>query len=176
MIWKTFSRREVYRNRYMTVTQDEVMTGFGDRLTFGIVHKEPGVIIIPWDGKHTTLVGQYRYAVNTFSWEWPAGHFEHHSIEDTARTELSEETGLVAGKLTKLGEYFVAPGHMTQICHIYLATDLSQGQRHLEPAEKGMQLKSVTILKVKAMIRTGEIKDGLTIVALKFLELHLEQS
>lgn len=37
-------------------------------------------------------------------WSWPAGSAEMgQTIEDTARTELREETGLVAGPLTPIG-------------------------------------------------------------------------
>lgn len=172
MAWQKLKSKEVYRNRYMWVTEDEVLTDHSDQVTYGIVHKEPAVLIIPWDGEKTTLIGQYRYPVDFFSWEWPAGHYEHDNVESAARAELEEEAGLVAGKLEKLGEYFIAPGHLTQVCHIYLATDLSQGQRQLEASEKGMQLKEATLDEVNQLIRVGEIKDGLTIVALKFLELY----
>lgn len=158
----------------MTVTEDKVVNNAGDLLTFGIVHKKPAVIIIPWDGEKFTLIKQYRYAVDFDSLEFPAGHFEHSSVEETANTELEEEAGLTAGKLTKLGEYHIGPGHLTQVCHIYLATELKPGQRKLETAEKGMTVGQFTKTELDKMIKSGEIKDGLTIVALKFFELKVK--
>lgn len=157
----------------MTVTEDELVTDHGDKVTFGIVHKEPAVMIIPWHGNKCTLVGQYRYPVDSFSWEFPAGHMEHTSIEEAARVELEEETGLKANSLIKLGEFAVGPGHLTQICHTYLATGLTAGAQNLEPAEKGMKVKNVTLSKLNEMISRGEVIDGLTLSSLKLFELYL---
>ena len=44
----------------MQVTEDELLTSRGDKITFGIVHKQPAVLILPWDGEHLTMVRQYR--------------------------------------------------------------------------------------------------------------------
>lgn len=176
MTWQKLSSKIMYQNRFMTVTEDELMTDHGDKVTFGVVRKEPGASIIPWDGHHFTLVGQYRYTVDYFSWEFPAGHFEHADMESTARAELEEEAGLVAGKIEKIGEFHLAPGHHTQIIHFYLATDLRPGRQELETAEKGMQIKRVTHDELNKMIAKGEIKDSLTIAALKFFELYLNKN
>lgn len=173
MSWQKLGSKTVYQNRFMTVTEDTLETDHGDQVTFGIVHKEAAVLIIPWDGEHTTLIGQYRFAVDSFSWEWPAGHYEHNSVEETARAELEEEAGLVAGKLEKIGTFHIAPGHLTKVCHVFLATDLTAGKQELETAEKGMQTKRLTLEELKDMIRAGELKDGLTLSALQLFELYL---
>lgn len=173
MTWKLLKSTGKYKNRFMTVTEDELVTGHGDRVTFGVVHKADAVIVIPWDGVHFTLIGQYRYPVDAYSWEFPAGHFEHADVESTARAELEEEAGLIAGKLEEIGTFYVAPGHLTQICHIFLATELTPGTRALEAAEKGMEIKSVTSAEIDQMIKNGLIKDGLTLTSLKFLALRL---
>jgi 8-oxo-dGTP pyrophosphatase MutT (NUDIX family) len=176
MAWKKLSSREVYRNRFMWVTDEELVTDHGDKIKFGVVHKVPGASIVPWDGTHFTLVGQYRYPVDTFSWEFPAGHYEHDSMEEAAREELREEAGLLAGKIEAIGEYHLAPGHHTQVIHFYLATNLKESQQELETAEKGMQVKKFTHRELNHMIKSGEIKDSLTIAALKFFELSQSQS
>lgn len=155
----------------MTVTEDELITGYGENVTFGIVHKEPAVIVIPWDGQNLTMIKQYRYAVNYEGWEFPAGHHEHSSLIETARAELREEAGLVAGSIKKIGEFHIAPGHMTQVCHVYLATKLSHVSRELERAEKGMLVSKFSKSEIMQMLQSGNIKDGVTICAFKYLEL-----
>jgi 8-oxo-dGTP pyrophosphatase MutT (NUDIX family) len=165
MPWKKISSKKIYKNRWMEVTEDIVKNEFGDRLTFGVVHKKPFALIIPWDGKHLTLVGQYRYPVRFFSWEFPAGHFEHKTMGETAKKELEEEAGLKAKNIKKIAYYHLAPGHHTQGCHIFLATKLSKGKRELEVAETGMKVKKVTPKQMQKMIIDGTIKDGPTIVA-----------
>lgn len=173
MVWQKLSSKQVYQNRYMKVTEDELATDHGDQVIFGVVHKEPAVMIIPWDGERVTLIGQYRYPVDLWSWEFPAGHMEHDSLDQAARTEMEEETGFKAKELTKIGEFAIAPGHNTQICHTYLATGLTRGHQHLEPAEKGIQVKTVTLAELDMMIINHQITDGLTLASLKLFELYL---
>ena len=105
MTWQKLSSVEKYKNRYMTVTEDEVLTDHGDKVVYGIVHKEPFAVAIPWDGSKTVLVGQYRYPIDSFSWEFPMGHYEsiHKSVEDAAKVELHEETGIQAQRIVEIG-------------------------------------------------------------------------
>lgn len=168
MSWKTLSSKEVYKNKWMTVTEDEVETDSGKRLTYSVVHKKPFALIIPWDGKHFTLVGQYRHAIQKFSWEFPQGHFEHDSIEDTAKIELKEETGLSATSIKMIGHYYLGPGHHSQECKVFLAEGLTQGESKLEvgEVESGMETRKVSLKKLDEMIKTGEMEDGPTLAAL----------
>jgi ADP-ribose pyrophosphatase len=172
MNWQKLKSRVVYQNRFMTITDEKLLTDYGKEVAFGVVHKEPGVSIIPWDGKYLTLVQQYRYPVDEFSWEFPAGHYEHDSIDDSARAELREEAGLEASQLEKIGEFYLAPGHHTQVIHFYLAIGLHSVPQELEVAEEGMTIKRFTPKEINTMIKNGEIKDSLTIAAMKFFELH----
>ncbi len=173
MTWQQLSSTIKYQNRYMTVTEDEVVTDHGDKLTFGVVHKEPAVWIIPWDGVHLTIIGQYRYAVDYFSWELPAGHAEENSPEIAAALELKEETGITAKKISLIGKFFLGPGHHTQVCYVYLATGLTTGERKLETAEKDMLVKQVTLPEVEQMISDGTIQDGPTITAYTYFKQYI---
>jgi ADP-ribose pyrophosphatase len=166
MSWKKLSSKIVYKNKWMEVTEDKVKTNFNKLLTFGVVRKRPGVLIIPWDGHFFYLVGQYRYSVDKFSWEFPQGHYEHKSIRQTAQKELNEETGLLAKNIREIGKLYLAPGHHSQICHVFLATNLIEGRRELEESEQGMRRKKVTFKELRNMIIKGTVKDSPTIAAL----------
>lgn len=165
MAWKTLRSESKYKNRWMEITEDQVETDHGHRLTYGVVRKEPCALIVPWDGTHVYLVGQYRYPVNEFSWEFPQGHFEHDSILSTARHELREETGLSAASMREVSSFNLAPGHHSQRCHIFLATDLAQGRPRPEASEEGMVVKKVTVAGLRDLIARGEITDGPTLTA-----------
>lgn len=171
MPWKKLSAKTAYKSRYMEVTEDSIETTSGKRMKFGVVHKQPGAIVIPWDGKYFTLVGQYRYPVNKFLWEFPMGHFEHKNILETARKELKEETGLSAKKIVRIGTLYTAPGHNTQISHIFLATMLSEGEPEREESEEGMRTKKVTMKDLQKMLADGKIKDCSTLAAFAILRL-----
>lgn len=166
MKWKKISSKLVYKNKWMEITEDKIKSSSGNLVNYGIVHKKPFALIIPWDGKHITLVGQYRYPVDYFSWEFPMGHSkEHDSIIETAKKELEEETGLRSKKIKKVATFFISTGHHTQICNVFLAIDLIKGQQKLDDSEEDMKVKKVTIREFEKMIKNGKIKDGPTLAA-----------
>ncbi len=165
MAWNTKSSREVYRNRWMWVTEDAVETDFGEKLTYSVVHKKPFALIIPWDGERFTLVGQYRYAIQKYSWEFPQGHFEHRSILETAKAELREETGISAKSIKLIGSFWLGPGHHSQECKVFLAEDLSSGLTNLEKGEGGMQTKEISDGELEKMIKDHTMEDGPSLAA-----------
>ncbi len=169
MAWKTMASKEIYRNRWLWLTEDEVSLPSGHQATYAVFHKKPFALIIPWDGSRFTLVGQYRYQVRSHSWEFPQGHFEHDSIEETAKRELKEETGLTAKNIEQIASFYVASGAIDQECHVFLATDLSEGESELEQTEEGLEVKKVTMTEIKELIASGELKDGPSIAALSYL-------
>jgi|GEM_PF-1612509 len=173
MTWQKVSSVVKYQNRYMQVTEDQLVTDHGDKVTFGIVRKEPFSVVIPFDGEKILLVGQYRPSAEIFSWEFPMGHAEENSPLVCAQKELSEETGLLAKDLIELGTFYPAIGTMNQKGYLYLTTSWDIGERHLDTSEKGMQLKWVTLSEFIEMVKNGDIFDGPTITAFKYLELYL---
>lgn len=101
------------------------------------------------------------------------GHAESNTPLIAAKKELKEETGLLAKDFVEIAKFYPALGTMNQLGHIYVASNWTIGEQELDKGEKGMQLKWVTIKELTKMISEGEILDGPTITALKFLELHL---
>ncbi|MBI3626695.1 NUDIX hydrolase [Candidatus Uhrbacteria bacterium] len=167
MAWKKLSSKEVYRNKWMWVTEDKIQTDSGQELTFGVTRKLPFALVIPWDGTHFTLVGEYRYFVSSFSWAFPQGHYLG-DLESTARQELKEEIGLGAKKIKEIGSFWIGPGAIDQECHVFLATELAAGPSRREASEEDMQVKKVTVEEFKSMISQGVIKDGPSIAAFYF--------
>jgi len=120
--------------------------------------------ILP-DGR-ILLIRNTRFAVQEDLIELPAGRLE--AGEDGAVAcgrELTEETGYVAGKLERLGEFYSAPGNADENLHLYLATDLTVGEQQLETYER-ISLLPVTEDQARDMVLSGEIHDAKTIAAL----------
>ena len=59
----TLSSREVYRNRWMRVREDEILRSNGQKGIYGVVEKEDGAIILPIDHGRVWLVEQFRYSI-----------------------------------------------------------------------------------------------------------------
>ncbi len=174
MPWKQLSSKEMYRNHWMWITEDQVETETGKLLTYGVVHKHPFALIIPWDGERLTVVGQYRYTVDCFSWEFPSGHFEHTDIQETAQEELREEAGLLAKEIKEVGSFWVATGCFDQECKVFLATGLTSTEHHLEAGEEGMQCKAVTLQEFWQMVADGSLHDGPSLAAMALAQNMLK--
>jgi len=167
--------REVYRNRWMRVREDAVQFPNGTQGIFGVVEKPDFVAIVPIDTyKRIHLVQQYRYPVGGRYWEIPQGSWEDKPGSDpevVAMAELREETGLRAGRLVRVGHLFQAYGYSNQGYHLYVASELDQGQANPETTESDMISQGFTISEVRRMILDGEIKDATTVAAFGYLLL-----
>ncbi len=127
-----------------------------------------GAVVVPVlnDGR-IVLVKQFRYPFGRFLFELPAGKLDFN--EDPlkcAKRELIEETGYRTENFTKLGSISTTPGFCTEILHIYLAKDLTDGNHAREEGEYGMEVFSYPIEELKKMIMSGEIIDAKTIAGI----------
>ncbi len=171
---RRLSSRIVYRNRWMTVREDEVRFPGGHEGIYGVVEKPDFALVVPWDGERLHLVRQYRYPVGAAHWEFPQGTADDASLtpSELAVRELEEETGLRAAGLARLGHLYQANGYSSQGFTVYLATGLTPGERRLEPTEAGMQTAAFTLAQLEEMIRAGDVKDGPTVSAYGLLRLE----
>ena len=171
---RTLSSREVYENPWVRVREDAIEREDGSRGVYAVVEKNEGALVIPWDGERVTLVGQVKYPVGGFFWEFPQGAIddEQASPEDTARAELAEETGLRAGSLRHLGKLFYSYGLSSQGFDLWLATELEQGEAAPEPTEVGLQTRAVTKGEFDELVRSGEIADAASLAAWELLRIR----
>ncbi|MEU4667255.1 NUDIX hydrolase [Amycolatopsis sp. NPDC023774] len=167
--------REVYRNNWMTVREDAIRRADGSEGIYGVVDKPTYALIIPMDGDRVLLVDQFRYPVGERRWEFCQGtapDLAETPPAELARRELREETGLCAGTVTEIGLLEVAPGMSSQRGHVYLATDLTEGEPERELEEQDMTTAWFTRTEVEKMISAGGIADAQSIAAYTLLLLH----
>jgi 8-oxo-dGTP pyrophosphatase MutT (NUDIX family) len=132
-------------------------------------------LVIPIDGDRLHLVEQYRHPVDGRRWEFPSGSVDPQTDVDTAAAaarELREETGLVAGSLTRLGTLEVLPSTYSQPCTVYLSADLTQGATHRDLGEHDMRSAWFVRSDVEQMILDGTLRDSKSVAAYALLLLH----
>lgn len=171
--WRMLSSKTVYKNPFMKIRKDKVVRPNGVAAPYYVLDRPSSFsIIIPLDKNlKTYLVGQYRYPTNFYSWEFPMGGVSGLSPLKMAKRELKEETGLLAKKWQKIGQFQVAPGHCSQEAFVFVACELKQGEPEPEENEF-LEVKKMSIKRVGEMIAEGKILDGPTIVAYHLLYQH----
>lgn len=170
----TLSTRIAYQNRWTRVREDRIRHPNGADGIYGVVERSDFAVIVPWQNGHLTLVEQYRYPVSARVWEFPMGMWEQAPGTDPAvlaAGELREETGLKAGCITHVGEIFQGPGYCNQRGHIFLATDLTQGEHDRELTEQDMICQTFTLDEVEAMIRDGILREAMSLSAFGLLRV-----
>jgi 8-oxo-dGTP pyrophosphatase MutT (NUDIX family) len=163
----TLSSREVYRNHWMRVREDEILRSNGVKGIYGVVDKDDAAIILPLDGGSVWLVEQFRYTIQERALELPQGGWEKEVAdpEELARGELKEETGLHAGKMVSLGTVWIAYGFTRQRQHVFLATGLTSTEREPDAEEHDLAVRSVSVDEFERMMLSGQIRDNCTIAA-----------
>jgi 8-oxo-dGTP pyrophosphatase MutT (NUDIX family) len=176
---ETLSTRQVYANDWMTVREDAVRRPDGSDGVYGVIDKPTYALVIPRDGDRLHLVEQFRYPIGLRRWEFPAGTAPDRAAQDPAELavrELVEETGLRAGRMDRIGTLDVAPGMSSQRGHVYLATDLTEGEAEREHTEQDMRQAWFTIGEFEEMIADGRITDAQSVAAYMLLVLHDRRS
>ncbi len=171
--WQTLSSEEKYNNNWISVTEHQIINPSGGKGIYGEVHfKNVAIGILPLDEEYNTwLVGQYRYPLKAYSWEIPEGGGPLGTDPElSARRELIEETGLVAGQLTEIQRMHLSNSVSDELAIIYVAQELTQGEAEPEETED-LQLIKIPFAKAYQMLMDGEITDSMSVAAI--LKVHL---
>jgi len=163
----TLSTREVYRNHWMRVREDEILRTNGKKGIYGVVDKEDAAIILPVDQGKVWLVEQFRYTIQERALELPQGGWEMEveSPEELARGELREEIGMDAAEMTYLGWLWIAYGFTKQKHHVFLAGGLTQSEKDPDPEEHDLIVHSFSVEDFERMMLDGTIRDNCTLAA-----------
>jgi 8-oxo-dGTP pyrophosphatase MutT (NUDIX family) len=171
------SSREVYRNAWMILREDDVRRPDGSLGIYGVVDKPTYALIVARDGDRFRLVEQFRYPIGMRRWEFPQGTApgtldgDEPPPVELAAAELREETGLRAASMAVLGQLDVAPGMSSQRGWVFLATGITEGEHEREAEEQDMHSEWFTGEQVETMMLDGTITDAQTIAAWTLLRL-----
>ena len=177
-VWETLDTRFLWESGWYNLRQDRVRTPNGHEFTYTIVDHPGAAWVVPVtsDGR-IALVWQYRYTVDDWCYEVPAGGLPpgpDHSLrlaqaEKIARRELMEEVGGTAAELHFVGQFYTTNGISNEVAYVYLATGVELGETHREPTEL-MEIRLVPVEEALRMARQGEISDGPSALALLWCE------
>jgi GDP-mannose pyrophosphatase NudK len=105
-----------------------------------------------------------------------AGLLDRDNPEDCIKKETEEETGYKITDVKKIFEAYMSPGSVTELLYFFVAEydkDMKVsdgGGAHDE--NENIEVLELPFTKALEMIKTGEIKDGKTIMLLQYAELN----
>jgi ADP-ribose pyrophosphatase len=169
------SSRRVYTGRVINVDIDTVEFPNGSVGELEMVRHPGASAVVPFltdpngADPQILLIKQYRYAAQDFIYEIPAGKLDGNEDPGVcAERELREETGCTAKQLDHLYTFFTTPGFTDERIHTFMATGLTRGDVSHETHEF-MSVETVTLSHALELIRTGELKDAKSALAILYV-------
>jgi ADP-ribose pyrophosphatase len=155
---------EIFRGRRLWIESRMIRLPNGIEKERVIVHPSNAVAILPIDGERCKLLKQYRYAIDQYIYEAPAGTMEMGEAPlQTAHRELIEETGFAAQKMQEKGFIYTTPGYTDEKIFLFEARDLSPSREYGKDEDEIIEVVDVAISDLSAMVRDGTIIDAKTI-------------
>lgn len=161
------NQNRIYDGRIVALSVDQVRLPNGNEAQFEIVHHPGGAAVVAVDdARRVCLLHQYRYAVDRWLWELPAGKRDHgEPPQETAVRELREEAGVRAAQWRDLGRMISSPGVFTEVVHLYLATELQFGPDAVEDHEV-FERHWLDLGQAADCAARGEYSDAKTVIGL----------
>lgn len=168
--WQKIDTKLVYKNPWIKVYEDKIIQPDGKKGIYGYVDKPKGIFVVAQDKDGSIfMLKEYRYVIKKSVIQLPAGGVIDANLVNDAKRELKEETGITAKDWQYLGGFYVAPGHETCFIDVYLATNLDISNIKIsnqEGNESILDIKKITLGKLKEMIKNNQIECGMTLAAL----------
>lgn len=105
-----------------------------------------------------------------------AGLLDKDNAEDCIRKETEEETGYRISQVEKVFEAYMSPGSVTEILYFFVAQyhkDMKVNEGGgAEHEQENIEVLEMSFKDALKMIKTGEIKDGKTIMLLQYAQIR----
>lgn len=158
----------IYSGKKINLRTDDLILDDGRKVMREVVEHPGSAAIIPFISKdEIILIQQYRHAVKETLYEIPAGTLDQgETFSICAGRELEEETGYRAGSLEPLVILYPSPGILSEMMHLFKATNLVKTQTSYQMDESIKGTVQVKLRDALEMIKKGEIKDAKTVCSI----------
>jgi ADP-ribose pyrophosphatase len=164
-----------FEGKIFKIAIDTLRFPDGRVVTMEAVRHRGSVVLVPMPAPdRIVLIKQYRYVVDRWLWELPAGSIDPgETVDAAALRECHEEIDKIAGRAQRLGTYLPSPGFCDEAMNFFLLTELRDRRpdepgAHQDPDEL-LTVKEFPVSEVRGMIGSGEIVDMKTIVGMTLI-------
>lgn len=164
---KTIKEERKYTGNIINVERLTVELPNGKVATRDVVRHPGASVVVPiTDDGMLLMVTQFRKPNDMISLEIPAGKLDDgEEPEICAKRELCEETGFIAGNITKAFEIHSTPGFSDEVLHMYVATNLEEAEA-CPDEDEFITCSKHSIADLLDMVYRGEITDAKTIIGI----------
>ncbi len=158
--WTILETTEQPVDARFALRRDRIHLPNGVECTYNYPVKGAAVFVVPVTSVgEIVLIRQYRYIIDTWLWEIPAGSthdFHGDDYRELARRELWEEVGGQTDAIYALGRTFCAPGFTTMEFFGYLALDVRLSATNDPEAAEVIEVRPTPIPQALDLLRQGE--------------------
>lgn len=175
---KTIKRQDIYQGAIFNVVVDDVQlpNDLGTAKRELVFHRGAVSVLAVTPESKILIVKQYRKAIESISYEIPAGKLEvgeNGSEIEAAARELEEETAY-QGDLEQIAEFYTAIGFCNEKIKLYLAKDVQKvANPRPQDDDEVLEVFELTYDECMELVNNGSIVDAKTIISLQYYALHL---
>lgn len=164
---KTLWRKPIYEGNIIKIETLGVTLPNGKEATRDLVlHPGASVVVPISDDGQVYMVRQYRKPIEKESLEIPAGKLDKgEDPEVCAYRELKEETGLITKNMKHIISIHSTPGFSNEVLHMYVATDLEEGEACADEDEF-ISTEKIPVEDLVSRVLNHEITDAKTIIGI----------
>lgn len=169
-VLKRYTFRYLDRNGQWTTQQREAYDR-GNGATILLHNPQTNAVILTRQFRLPTFVNGNQDGMLI---ETCAGLLDDDEPDDAIRRETEEETGYRLESVEKVMEAYMSPGSVTEKLFFYLAEYSANTERRGGGGvdEEEIDTLELPLHQAMAMIESGEIRDGKTIMLLQYLRLR----
>jgi ADP-ribose pyrophosphatase len=166
------SHERIFDGKVFAIDRDSVRMPNGREVVVDVVRHPRSVVLVPVpEPGHVVLIRQYRYAVDKYLWELPAGSVDPgEEPEAAAKRECHEEIGQLPETVLRLAALLPTPGYCDEEMLFFRVSGLAVPEVAAALDEdEDIEPRTFTIRDAREMVRRGEITDMKTVVGLQLI-------
>jgi 8-oxo-dGTP pyrophosphatase MutT (NUDIX family) len=175
--WQRLATDYPFTHHMFRVRRDQARWPDGHVAPYVYIQTDGAVWVVPAtaDG-HVVLIRQFRYTLDDWCWEVPAGGFHDFtgSPIELAQRELAEEVGGESDDWLYVGSFRPGVSVIDEVCHIVLARGVRLNHEPQREPGEIIEIHPVPLERALEMARSGEILDGHSALALLRCESYLK--
>jgi ADP-ribose pyrophosphatase len=171
---RLLSRAVIREGRIFRIEVDTVTLPTGHTLDMEVIRHPGSVVLLPIPAPgQVILIRQYRYTVDRYIWELPAGSLKPGEDPDAAAVrECEEEIGLVPRRTERLKAFYPTPGFCDEPMIFYRRSELeppAPDSTAKKDEDEDIEPRTFTLDEARQLVASGGIVDLKTVAGLTLL-------